>query len=178
MSWYSLRAMTAEDWPAVAAIYRDGIATGNATFERTVPTWEAWNQDHLEACRLVAEDGVAVVGWAALSPASRRAVYAGVAEVSIYVAARARGRGVGRRLLEALVEAAQRAGLWTLEAGIFPENQASIALHQQCGFRVVGRREGLGRMNSKWRDVVLLERRSTSPVVTGRDVAADRSESE
>jgi L-amino acid N-acyltransferase YncA len=149
-----------EHWPAVAAIYEEGIATGDATFETAAPSWEAWDASHLADHRLVALLGGEVVGWAALAPVSGRCVYRGVAENSVYVAARASGRGIGRLLLEALIEGAERAGLWTIETGIFPENAASLALHHRCGFRTVGRRERLGRMNGVWRDVLLLERRS------------------
>lgn len=158
-----VRALTPQDWPAVRAIYEEGIATGDATFERAAPGWEAWDTSHLERCRLVAEDDHDILGWAALAQVSSRRVYAGVAEVSVYVAEKARGRGVGRLLLEALIAESERSGIWTLEAGIFPENEPSLALHQRCGFRVVGRREKLGQMEGRWRDVVLLERRS--PVV-------------
>lgn len=157
----AVRAMTRGDWPKVAAIYGEGIATGDATFETEVPTRRAWDAAHLHRGRLVAEIDDEVVGWAALSPVSSRPVYSGVAEVSVYVAATVRGRGVGRALLEALVEASEAAGLWTLQAGIFPENGASIAVHRRCGFREVGVRERFGRAaDGRWRDVVLLERRS------------------
>lgn len=152
------------DWPAVAAIYAEGIATGNATFETAPPSWERWDANHLPDQRLVARAGPerdsAVVAWAALTPVSDRCVYAGVVENSIYVAERARGLGVGRRLLTALLERAERAGIWTVQTGIFPENTSSLALHQRCGFRVVGVRERLGQLHGHWRDVVLLERRS------------------
>jgi len=148
------------DWDAVRAIYLEGIATHNATFETSAPEWDAWDRGHLPACRLAAREDGALLGWAALSPVSGRCVYAGVAEVSIYVAERARGQGVGRALLAALVAASEAHGLWTLQAGIFPENTASIALHRRAGFRIVGTRERLGRMHGRWRDVVLLERRS------------------
>ena len=151
--------MRAEDWPAVAAIFGEGIATRNATFETEAPTWEEWDADHPPEHRLVAREGDAVLGWAALSPYSRRAAYAGVAEVSIYVAASARGRGVGRALLEALIESSRAGGLWTLQAGIFPENATSLALHRALGFREVGVRERLGRLDDVWRDVLLLELR-------------------
>jgi L-amino acid N-acyltransferase YncA len=148
------------DWLAVREIYRQGIDTGNATFETEAPTWAEWDSSHLAVGRIVAWAGCRVVGWAALSPVSGRAAYRGVAEVSIYVAESARRQGVGRLLLQALVEAAERAGLWTLQAGIFPENQASLALHRACGFRVVGRRERIGQRDNRWRDVILMERRS------------------
>jgi phosphinothricin acetyltransferase len=155
-----LEPMGEEDWPAVKAIYEEGIATGLATFETEAPTWETWNEDHLVECRLVARDQGKVVGWAALSPVSGRCVYAGVAEVSVYVAARTRGRGIGKALLRRLVEESEEAGVWTLEAGIFPENVASIAIHKACGFREVGRRDRLGQLAGIWRDVLLMERRS------------------
>jgi L-amino acid N-acyltransferase YncA len=148
------------DWPAVAAIYAEGIATGDATFETEVPGYAAWDTAHLADHRLVARAGGAVVGWAALSAVSRRAVYRGVAESTIYVAERARGQGIGSGLLRALVEQAECGGIWTLQAGIFPENGASIALHERCGFRIVGTRERLGKLGESWRDVVLMERRS------------------
>jgi L-amino acid N-acyltransferase YncA len=156
----TVEKMKDEDWGAVQAIYREGIATGNATFETDAPEWEEWNKSHLHDCRLVARVKDQVVGWAALSPVSSRCVYSGVAEVSIYVAALARGLGVGKALLRALTEESERAGIWTLQAGIFPENVASIALHKACGFREVGYRERIGRMNGVWRDVVFMERRS------------------
>jgi len=169
----SIRSMAHEDWPAVASIYRQGIATGDATFETEVPSWEAWNAARLPLCRLVAESGDEVVGFAALSPTSHRAVYAGVAEVMVYVAEDVRGRGVGRRLLDALVARAEEAGVWTLQAGIFPENRASIAIHAAVGFRVLGTRERLGRAaDGRWRDVVFMERRSDAVGVDGdTDVA-------
>ncbi len=156
-----MAAMSVSHWPAVRRIYEEGIATGNATFEREPPAWDDWDASHLPAPRLVAIDGDAVVGWAALSPVSRRAVYAGVAEVSIYVAASARGAGIGGRLLQALVEVSETRGIWTLQAGIFPENQDSVAMHRRAGFRVVGRRERIGQLDGRWRDVLLLERRSS-----------------
>ncbi len=157
----SIREMTPEDWPLVQAIYEEGIATGDATFEEISPEWTKWDAGHLKTCRLVAVATGTVVGWAALSPVSQRCVYAGVAEVSVYVSSSARNQGIGRRLLEMLVVSSEREGLWTLQAGIFPENAPSIAVHRQCGFRIVGTRERIGRTNSRWRDVLLLERRST-----------------
>ncbi|MGA2271562.1 MAG: N-acetyltransferase family protein [Bryobacteraceae bacterium] len=159
-----IAGMTPGDWDGVRAIYLEGIATGNATFEKSAPDWERWNAGHFEHCRLLARTGGELLGWAALSPVSGRCVYGGVAEVSVYVAERARGRGIGRLLLGELVADSERHGIWTLQAGIFPENQASIALHQRAGFRVVGVRERLGCQDGRWRDVVLMERRSA---VTG-----------
>jgi phosphinothricin acetyltransferase len=156
----TVEALTAGDWPAVSAIYANGIATRNATFETEAPSWEAWDAAHLVDHRLVARDHTEVLGWAALSPYSDRCAYGGVAEVSVYVAERARGRGVGSTLLRAVVESSEAAGIWTLQAGIFPENLASLNLHRACGFRVVGVRERIGQLDGEWRDVVLLERRS------------------
>jgi L-amino acid N-acyltransferase YncA len=156
-----LRPLVPGDWPAVASIYRQGMATGDATFETDVPTWDAWDAARLPRCRLVAQSDGVLVGFAALSPVSSRAVYAGVAEVMVYVAEDMRGRGIGRRLLDALVDHAEEAGLWTLQAGIFPENRASIALHAAVGFQVLCTRHRLGRAaDGRWRDVVLMERRS------------------
>ena len=159
--------MTSHDWAAVRAIYEDGIATGNATFQSEAPAWDAWDAGHLKACRLVAVESDAVLGWAALSAVSSRCVYVGVGEVSVYVSASARGKGVGRQLLAELIAQSERNGFWTLQAGIFPENTASVALHERCGFRVVGRRERLGKVNGRWRDVLLLERRSTTVGIEG-----------
>lgn len=156
----TIRALTARDWPTVRAIYDEGISTRNATFQTEPPDWNGWDAGHLKPCRLVAVEDGQVVGWAALSRVSSRRVYAGVAEVSVYVAAQARGRGIGLRLLTSLIEESERNRFWTLQAGIFPENQASIALHERCGFRLVGRREKLGQMDGRWRDILLLERRS------------------
>jgi L-amino acid N-acyltransferase YncA len=156
----TIEPMTAAHWPAVRAIYEEGIAGGDATFETAAPAWAAWDRGHLPGHRLVATRDGRVVGWAALSPVSDRCAYAGVAEVSVYVATAAAGRGVGRALLDRLVAGAEAAGIWTVQAGIFPENRASLALHRRCGFRTVGVRERLGRLDGRWRDVVLLERRS------------------
>ena len=159
-----VRPLTAADWPAVRAIYAEGIATGHATFATDPGDWPEWDAGHFPTCRLVAEDEGIILGWAALSRISDRCVYGGVGEISVYVAGAARGRGLGRRLLEELVSESERQGFWTLQAGIFPENEASLAIHERCGFRLVGRRERLGKMHGVWRDVLLLERRST---VTG-----------
>jgi L-amino acid N-acyltransferase YncA len=153
--------MKESDWEQVRSIYLEGIATGDATFETDAPPWENWNATHLPSCRLVARAGDTVRGWAALSPVSSRCVYGGVAEVSIYIGQRYRGMGLGRALLMALIAESEKNGLWTLQAGIFPENRASIDLHQRCGFREVGLRERIGKMDGRWRDTVLLERRSS-----------------
>jgi L-amino acid N-acyltransferase YncA len=158
-----LQAMRPDDWPAVRSIYEAGIATGNATFETDAPDWSAWDAAHLPDHRLVALVDGQVVGWSALAPVSDRCAYAGVAEDSIYVAPEAEGRGVGRALLAAVVASAEQGGIWTVQTGIFPENQPSVRLHEACGFRVVGVRECLGRLEGRWRDVLLMERRS--PVI-------------
>ena len=157
----SIEPLRPADWPEVRGIYLEGIATGDATFEVEAPSWEPWDAGHLPHGRLVARDGGRVVGWAALGPVSRRAVYAGVAEVSVYVAADARGRGVGEALLRAVIEASEAAGIWTLQGGTFPENAASLRLQAKCGFRVVGRRERIGLHHGVWRDTILTERRSS-----------------
>jgi L-amino acid N-acyltransferase YncA len=154
-----IRHLRPEDWPEVARIFGEGIATGNATFETEVPSWEAWDPAHLPAHRL-AERAGRVVGWIALVPVSPRACYAGVAEVSAYVAEDARGEGVGGELLAAVIESSERAGIWTLQTGVFPENEASLGLLRRFGFRVVGTQERIGQLHGTWRDVVLLERRS------------------
>ena len=154
-----LRALTPDDWSAVADIYWDGMRDGLATFETEVPSWEEWDGAHLREHRLVAELLGEVVGWAALSPASKRRCYAGVVENSVYVAPEARGRGVGRQLLEALIAGARASGLWTIQCSIFPENRASLVLHERCGFRVVGTRERIAKRDGIWRDTVFLELR-------------------
>jgi L-amino acid N-acyltransferase YncA len=166
--------MPADLWLAVREIYREGFATGNATFETELPDWEKWDSSHYKHCRLIAVKAIApstsvtsgnnltVLGWAALSPVSSRHVYRGVAEVSVYVAAAARGQGVGKALLRALVEESEANGIWTLQAGIFPENTASIALHKSYAFREVGVRRRIGKLGDAWRDVILLERRSST----------------
>ncbi|MFP5261778.1 MAG: N-acetyltransferase family protein [Blastocatellia bacterium] len=159
---FTIDTMRAYDWEQVREIYVEGITTGDATFETEAPGWDAWNRAHLSFGRLVARNAGPVIGWAALSPVSGRRVYAGVAEVSVYVGEAMRGKGVGRRLLMRLIEESERAGIWTLQAGILPENRASLKLHKGCGFREVGRRERLGKLNGVWRDVVVLERRSAT----------------
>jgi L-amino acid N-acyltransferase YncA len=156
----SIVPLEAAHWDEVARIYAQGIATGNATFETEVPSWEAWDASHLADHRLVALRDGEIAGWAALSPVSDRCVYGGVAEESVYVAEEARGQGVGGELLEALIASSESAGIWTIQTGIFPENEASVRLHERVGFRIVGTRERLGRHNGVWRDVLLLERRS------------------
>jgi len=148
------------DWSRIREIYMEGIATGNATFETEAPRWAAWDATHRRDCRLIALSDGHIIGWGALAPVSATQVYVGVAEVSIYVAESVRGHGVGQRLLATLIEESEREGIWTLQAGIFPENTASIALHEKCGFRKVGVRERLGQLRGQWRDVILLERRS------------------
>ena len=157
----AVRALAPSDWPAVARIYREGIESGNATFETQVPSWEAWDAARSPDCRLVAEAEGGVVGFAALSPVSRRCVYGGVREAMIYVAAASRGLGVGGRLLERLVAASEAGGVWTLQAGIFPENNASIRIFEKAGFEILGTHRRLGRFHDgRWRDVVFMERRS------------------
>lgn len=153
-------SMTADNWAAVRAVYLEAIATGQATFETEAPSWETWDSAHLSFARLVAHDGKDMVGWAALSPVSQRKAYAGVAEVSVYVAAHSRGKGVGKALLERLIQESERDGIWTLQAAVFPENATTIALHEAFGFRQVGRRERISKLNGNWRDTILLERRS------------------
>ncbi len=155
-----LRPLQAADWPAVAEIYWDGMRDGLATFATEVPSWDPWDADHLPEHRLVAGLLGEVAGWAALAPASKRRCYAGVVENSVYVARQARGLGIGRDLLGALVHGAEAAGIWTIQTSIFPENLASLALHQACGFRVVGRRERIAKRDGIWRDTIFLERRS------------------
>jgi L-amino acid N-acyltransferase YncA len=152
--------MVTPDWPAVREIYLEGIATGHATFETQAPSWEAWDAAHLPYARLVARRDKRLSGWAALSPVSSRKAYAGVAEVSVYVAQSQRGSGLGRQLLEALIAASEANGVWSLQAAMFPENAGSVALHRHCGFREVGRRERIGRLDGVWRNTILLERRS------------------
>src|SRR6185503_14164464 len=152
--------MRAIDWEQVRAIYLEGIRSGHSTFETDAPSWETWDEGHLQFARFVMRDGKTILGWAALSPVSKRHVYRGVAEVTVYVSERARGRGIGRTLLEALIDESKENGIWTLQASIFPENTASVQLHLRCGFREVGRRERIAMLNGVWRDTLLFERRS------------------
>ena len=153
--------MLDQDWESVKEIYAQGIATGNATFQQEVPGWDEWNKSHLQFGRIVARDETGTItGWAALSPVSSRCVYSGVAEVSIYVAAAHAGKQIGTGLLHNLISESESKGIWTLQAGIFPENKGSIRIHEKCGFRMVGYRERIGQMNGLWRDTVLFERRS------------------
>jgi L-amino acid N-acyltransferase YncA len=155
-----VRDLRPDDWPEVAQIYGEGIATGNATFETEVPGWKAWEAAHVREHRFVAEQDGRVLGWIALTPVSQRPCYEGVAEISVYVAAGARGNGVGSELLAAVVESAERGGVWTLQTSVFPENEASLALLHRFGFRRVGIRERIGQLHGVWRDTVLVERRS------------------
>ncbi len=152
--------MNASDWEQVRAIYLEGIRSGHSTFETDAPSWEKWDEGHLEFARLVMRDGEIVLGWAALSPVSKRYAYRGVAEVTVYVSEAARGQGIGHALLKALIDESERNGIWTLQASIFPENTASVQLHLRCGFREVGRRERIAMLNGVWRDTLLFERRS------------------
>lgn len=156
----TITALQSIHWPAVKAIYEAGLATGNASFQTSAPSWEEWDKAHLTHSRLVALDGDTVTGWAALTPVSGRCVYAGVAEVSVYIDPNYKGQGVGKTLLQALIAESEANGIWTLQAGIFPENTASIRLHEGAGFRQVGIRQRIGKMGDRWRDTVLLEKRS------------------
>jgi len=155
--------MRASDWEQVREIYLEGIRSGHSTFETEAPSWECWNEAHLPFARLVMRAAERVNGWAALSLVSKRQVYRGVAELTVYVAESARGQGIGRALLEALIEESERNGIWTLQASIFPENLASIKLHRRCGFREVGRRERIAMLHGVWRDTLLFERRQALP---------------
>jgi phosphinothricin acetyltransferase len=157
----TIDAMTPADWPMVQAIYQDGIDSGEATFETEAPSWEAWRAAHHPFARLAAREGDAIVGWAALSPVSRRQCYAGVAEVSVYVAAAARGRGIGRNLLEAIIRESERHGIWTLQGATFATNEASLRLQRSCGFCEIGRRVRIAQLHGQWRDTIITERRST-----------------
>jgi phosphinothricin acetyltransferase len=154
------RTMVDTDWPRVAEVYHQGIDTKNSTFESVVPSWESWDRSHLESCRIVAVSAGAVIGWGALVGVSARKVYSGVAEVSIYIADNFKKQGIGSLLMDKLIAESEAKGFWTLQAVMFPENTASLRLHKNKGFRIVGYREHLGKMDGKWRDVILLERRS------------------
>ncbi|PXX30717.1 GNAT family N-acetyltransferase [Arenibacter sp. ARW7G5Y1] len=156
-----IRKMKNSDWPSVAEIYRQGMDTGFATFEKVVPSFEVWDAAHLEAGRLVAAKGETILGWAALSPVSSRCVYGGVAEVSVYIGQGSRGQGVGKLLIQQLIVESEKAGLWTLQSGIFPENKGSVELHRKMGFRFIGKRERVGKRDNVWKDNLLFERRST-----------------
>jgi len=155
-----VRDLRPGDWPEVARIYREGIQTGNATFETEVPSWEDWDRTHLAEHRFVAQREGRVCGWIAASPVSSRCCYAGVAELSVYIGEEARGQGFGAALLAAIIESSERGGIWTLQTGVFPENAASLALLRRFGFRAIGTQDRIGRLHGVWRDVVLLERRS------------------
>jgi len=157
----SIRSMEKTDWNKVVEIYKQGMETGNATFQHEVPVWEDWDRGHLSYCRFVAKIGNEVVGWSALSPVSSRCVYSGVAEVSVYVSTNYRGQKVGSLLLRKLIDESEENNIWTLQAGIFPENTPSIKIHEQHGFRQIGHREKIGNMNGVWRDTLLFEKRST-----------------
>jgi len=161
-----IRPMVASDWESVAEIYRQGIETGNATFQQEIPNFDDWNKSHLPTCRVVAVNGEEIAGWCALMPVSERCVYAGVAEVSVYVADKFRGRKIGSKLLEKVISESEKEKFWTLQAGIFPENKASLKIHYKQGFRLIGYREKIGLMNGRWRDTLLLERRSK---IAGQD---------
>lgn len=163
---FSLRDMIPEDWPTVASIYAEGIATGVATFETSVPSFESWDKAHLKKCRIVATIEEEIVGWAALSPVSGRCVYGGVAEVSVYVAGKSRGQGLGKVLLDTLIKRSEDAGFWTLQSGIFPQNKSSIRLHEKLGFREIGRREKIAQLHGEWFDNLIFERRSKKVGVT------------
>ena len=160
MTEISIDALTAADWPAARAVHEEGIATGSSTFETSAPEWDEWDEHHLRKPRLAARRAGELLGWAALSAVSDRCAYDGVAEASVYVSEAARGAGVGRALLKALIERAETEGIWTIQAGVFPENVPSLRLFETAGFRTVGLRERLGKLGGLWRDVVLLERRS------------------
>nr|WP_294921684.1 GNAT family N-acetyltransferase [uncultured Flavobacterium sp.] len=155
-----IRKLLDTDWPQVQLIYEKGIKTGNATFQTSAPSWEDWNESHLASCRIVAQSNDQIIGWAALTPVSSRCVYAGVAEVSVYVDPQHSSKGIGLALLNELVHLSEAEGIWTLQAGIFPENIASLRIHEKAGFRILGVREKIGKQNGLWRDTVLLERRS------------------
>lgn len=160
MNSINLRSFKSSDWPSVSRIYKEGIATGFATFEKEVPSFENWNKAHLSSCRILAEEGARVMGWAALSPVSSRCVYGGVAEISVYVGKEHRGSGIGKLLMTELIHLSEKEGIWTLQSGIFPENTGSIRLHENLGFRRIGHRERVGKLDGVWKDNVIFERRS------------------
>jgi L-amino acid N-acyltransferase YncA len=155
-----IKHLEAHHWNEVKRIYEEGIATRNATFETSAPSWDIWDNAHLKSCRFIVLDGDVVAGWAALTPVSGRCVYAGVADISVYVSEMYRGKKIGSMLLQQLIESSEKEGLWTLQAGIFPENKASVALHERNGFQLIGARQKIGKMDNVWRDTLLLERRS------------------
>jgi L-amino acid N-acyltransferase YncA len=155
-----IKNIAQDNFPQVAEIYKEGLDTGIATFQNDIPIWESWDKDHLPNCRIAAFEDNEMVGWAALTPVSSRCVYAGVGEVSIYIAANFRGKGVGEFLLNNLIKESEQSGLWTLQSGIFAENNGSIKLHEKCGFRQIGYREKIGQKNGIWKDTILMERRS------------------
>ncbi len=155
-----IRKMSKNDWQSVSTIYGDGIATGYATFEKDIPSYETWDKTHMDNCRLVVEKDNIILGWAALSPVSSRCVYGGVAEVSVYVVKNNRGLGVGKMLMEKLIEESETEGVWTLQSGIFPENLDSIKLHEKVGFRYIGKKERIGQLDGVWKDNLLFEKRS------------------
>lgn len=157
-----IRNMQASDWEQVSQIYTEGIATGFATFETNAPSYESWDSAHISSCRIVAEEGNTILGWAALSPVSSRCVYGGVGEVSVYIGAASRGKGIGKLLLEHLITDSENAGFWTIQSGVFPENKASIKLHEKVGFRYIGKRERVGKIHGVWKDNLLFERRSNN----------------
>lgn len=155
-----VRKMSSEDWKAVSEIYKEGIATGFATFETDIPSYESWDAAHISSCRIVATENKKVVGWAALSPVSNRCVYEGVGEVSVYVKQGSRSKGIGKLLMKKLIQESEAEGLWTIQSGIFPENKGSIELHRKTGFRCIGKRERVGKLDGVWKDNLLFERRS------------------
>jgi len=156
----NIRSMLNTDWPSVKKIYEEGLATGNASFQTTAPDWNEWNESHVNSCRLVALENEAILGWAALTAVSGRCVYAGVGEVSVYIAQQSRGIGIGKILLQSLIDESEKNNFWTLQSGIFPENKPSIRIHEELGFRLIGSRQKIGKMNGVWRDTLLFERRS------------------
>ncbi|MEP2278063.1 N-acetyltransferase family protein [Maribacter sp.] len=161
MNDITIRTMLSTDWESVAKIYQEGIATGIATFETNVPTYETWNSAHMSTCRFVAENKDDILGWVALSPVSNRCVYGGVAEISVYISSNSRGKGLGKLLLEHVIATSEQEGIWTLQSGVFPTNYGSIKVHQATGFRMIGKRERIGKLHGKWVDNLLFERRSS-----------------